>query len=160
MNNFKWAIVLLISFELLGCKTNDASFETIAQMQELATQAYINGDLHSAEGLWSDVVRVMPEHSEAWCQLGHIHYRLHRYTAANNAYQKCLSITPENIAIWHNLTAAKLRDASETLLSGSAYLTTEHDQVLVGKYQLLLRELLRLHGIADGLTNGANGHEE
>lgn len=160
MNNFKWAIILLLSFYLLGCKTNDASFETIAQMQELATQAYTNGDLHRAEGLWSDIVRVMPEHAEAWCQLGHIDYRLHRYAAANNAYQKCLVIKPRNIAVWHNLTAVKLRDASETLIRGSAYLTTEHDRDLVGKYQLLLRELMRLHGIADGLTKGTNRYED
>ncbi|MBR9908668.1 MAG: hypothetical protein GYB30_11580 [Gammaproteobacteria bacterium] len=154
MSKFKRAVIVAIGLPLIGCQSNDASFENIAQLQELAQRAYVSGDLHQAEGLWLDIVKVMPEHTEAWCQLGHIDYRVHRYTAATHAYQKCLAITPHNVSAWHSLTAAKLREASETLLIGSAYLEGEKDQRLVANYQRLLRELMRLHGIAGGELRG------
>lgn len=159
MNKLNAGAVLLFVGSLVGCQATNASFDNIAQLQDLASQSYIAGDLHQAEGYWLDIAKVMPEHNRAWCQLGHINYRLHRYSAASNAYQKCLAIAPQQLSIWHSLTAVKLREASETLLMGSAHLNNEENANLVSKYQLLMRELLRLHGIADGFLVGEEGNE-
>lgn len=154
MNNYGGRLTLLIIIPILlwGCKNTptDASFETIETLQQLARSSYQAGDLHQAEGYWRELTRLTPLHSLAWCQLGHVHYRLHRYQAASKAYHKCLEINPNQVDIWHNLSAVKLREATETLLLGRAYLTDSRDSKLVTNYHRLQRELLRLHGIADG----------
>lgn len=159
MSKFKIVVAICMVGGVSACQSTNASFENVSQLQQLATHAYAAGDLHLAEGYWLNVTQAMPEHADAWCQLGHIDYRLHRYTAAGNAYQKCLAITPNNLAVWHNLTAVKLREASATIIQGSGYLAEEDNQQLIHKYRLLMRELLRLHGIADGALGKAVANE-
>lgn len=155
MSKFKTVVAICMVGGISACQSTSASFENVAQLQQLASHAYAAGDLHLAEGYWLNITQAMPEHTDAWCQLGHINYRLHRYAAAGNAYKKCLAITPNNLAAWHNLTAVKLREASATIIQGSGYLEASDNQQLTHKYQLLMRELLRLHGIADGVLGKA-----
>lgn len=147
-----WGLVLLIP--LVGCKsTQQVRFDTIEQQQKIAIAAYQQGDLHIAEGYWRKIVSAMPEHAQSWCQLGHVNYRLHRYQAASNAYQRCLNLAPEQANIWHNLAAVKLRQATELLLTGQAYLEVAEGRVethsFAYNYQRLMAELVRFHGVAD-----------
>jgi|SRR5690554_1200402 len=153
MSNIVRAIILLLVLTYLsGCKATsaDVSFETIETLQKLAYASYQAGDLHQAEGHWRKLTQLTPLNSIAWCQLGHVHYRRHRYQAASKSYQKCLEINPSQIDVWHSLSAVKLREATETLLLGSSYISDNSDSQLVRNYQRLQRELLRLHGVADG----------
>ncbi|WP_417667037.1 tetratricopeptide repeat protein [Pseudidiomarina sp.] len=136
-----------------GCAaTGKTTFNTLEQQRAIASKSYQQGDLHVAEGYLQRIVSSLPKDSVSWCQLGHINYRLNRYLAATNAYQKCLSITPEQPEIWHNLAAVKLRQATEFLLTGRAYIPeineTGSASSFAVNYTRLLNELGRLHGVA------------
>lgn len=136
-----------------GCAaTEKTTFNTLEQQRAIASKSYQQGDLHIAEGYLQRIVSSLPDHSDSWCKLGHINYRLNRYSAATNAYEKCLSLTPELPEIWHNLAAVKLRQATEFLLTGRAYITeqteTGEPSSFAMNYDRLLNELGRLHGVA------------
>ncbi|WP_417659876.1 tetratricopeptide repeat protein [Pseudidiomarina sp.] len=146
-------IALPLVFTGAGCAaTEKTTFNTLEQQRAIASKSYQQGDLHIAEGYLQRIVSGLPNDSDSWCKLGHINYRLNRYSAATNAYEKCLSLTPELPEIWHNLAAVKLRQATEFLLTGRAYIpeSNEADSAssFTVNYDRLLNELGRLHGVA------------
>ncbi|RWU08758.1 tetratricopeptide repeat protein [Pseudidiomarina gelatinasegens] len=136
-----------------GCAaTEKTTFNTLEQQRAIASKSYQQGDLHVAEGYLQRIVSSLPKDSASWCKLGHINYRLNRYSAATNAYERCLSLTPELPEIWHNLAAVKLREATEFLLTGRAYIPELNEagsaSSFAVNYTRLLNELGRLHGVA------------
>lgn len=144
---------LPIVFIAAGCaSTEKVTFNTLEQQRAIASKSYQQGDLHVAEGYLQRIVSSLPEHSDSWCKLGHINYRLNRYSAATSAYEKCLTLTPEQPEIWHNLAAVKLREATEFLLTGRAYIPESNEAAgassFAVNYDRLLNELSRLHGVA------------
>lgn len=143
-------LVGILVLALTGCNsTQKVNFANVQQHYAVAKTGYIQGDLHTAEGYLLKVVKAQPNHHESWCLLGHVYYRLNSYQAASNAYQTCLSLKPEQSAIWHNLAAVRLRQATELLIKGMPYLqATNVDKQFSTNYQLLLEELARLHGVA------------
>lgn len=145
-------MLIMISLVLAttGCNTTKGvNFSTVEQHYSIATVVYERGDLHTAEGSLQQVLKTQPRHLESWCLLGHVYYRLNRYEAADNAYQKCLALRAEQPAIWHNLAAVKLRQATELLITGLPYLElSERETEFSANYRLLLQELAQLHGVS------------
>ena len=141
---------------LLGCQTTAPQFtETALQPAiENATLAYQQGDLELAEGLWRKLLARDPSLTLGWCHLGHIGFRQHHYDAAFNAYQKCLRYEPQQPAIWQNMAVIRLRQASELMLHGSAYLpATEHLSGQPQGYQRLLQSLMLLQRASQQLED-------
>ncbi|OZB05659.1 MAG: hypothetical protein B7X54_04795 [Idiomarina sp. 34-48-12] len=141
----------MLTIALTGCNaTQKVNFANVQQHYTVAKTGYTQGDLHTAEGYLLKVVKAQPNHHESWCLLGHVYYRLNSYQAASNAYQTCLSLRPEQSAIWHNLAAVRLRQATELLIKGMPYLkATTVDKQFSTNYQLLLEELAHFHGVAN-----------
>lgn len=151
MTNYSYLFILLALVILTsGCKTtNDVNFSSVEQHYSIASDVYQQGDLHTAEGFLQKVIKAQPNHRESWCLLGHVYYRLNSYRAADNAYQKCLSLRGEQPQIWHNLAAVKLRQATELLITGLPYLEPNESNVTFNaNYRLLLQELAHLHGVS------------
>lgn len=149
-NYLRVSVGIILMLVLTGCNTTQkVNFANVKHHYAVAKTGYIQGDLHAAEGYLLKVVKAQPNHQESWCLLGHIYYRLNIYQAASNAYQTCLSLRPEQSAIWHNLAAVRLRQATELLIKGMPYLQSINvDKKFSNNYQLLLEELARLHGVA------------
>lgn len=143
-------IAVLTLLILSGCNaTQKINFANVQHNYSIAKSSYLVGDLHTAEGRLLNVVKAQSNHHESWCLLGHVYYRLNSYEAASNAYQSCLSLQPDQPAIWHNLAAVRLRQATELLISGLPYMATQAgEKQFAANYQLLLDELARLHGVA------------
>jgi cytochrome c-type biogenesis protein CcmH/NrfG len=142
----------MASVFMLGCQTTQPQLgETTFQPAiDNAMMAYQQGDLQLAEGLWRRLLQRDPSLFMAWCHLGHIGFRQHDYDTALNAYQKCLRQQPQQAEIWHNMAVIKLRQASELLIQGSAYLPAEdsasHDHK--HNYQRLLNALMALQRVS------------
>src|SRR5690554_2551229 len=149
---------VLALLSMVGCKTTGLPEDLLAKNTDIALLAYQRGDLHLAEGYLQRVLAANSNHQESWCLLGNINYRLHDYEAATRAFDRCLKINPEQPQIWQNAAAVKLRQATELLLRGQGYLTREEtpSSPLARRFQLLLAELMRLHGVEAAALEGAN----
>lgn len=159
MNKLIPLVLLLLS--LLGCKTTVLPEGALEKNTKIASLAYQRGDLHLAEGYLQRILDTNPNHSDSWCQLGNIRYRLHDYEAATRAYDRCLKLNPSQPVIWHNAAAVKLRQATELLLIGQGYLADNSAPVsspLASQIQQLLVELMRLHGI-NSTTHGESDYD-
>lgn len=148
---------VLALLSMVGCKTTGLPEDLLAKNTDIALLAYQRGDLHLAEGYLQRVLDSNPNHQESWCLLGRINYRLHDYEAATRAFDRCLKLNPQQPEIWHNAAAVKLRQATELLLRGQGYLPHEHapSSPLARRFQLLLTELMRLHGVEAATFEGA-----
>lgn len=150
-------LVLLLLLAATGCAATHSPGHDPTQQRSLkaAEQAYRQGDLHLAEGLWRDIVSDSDHVSPGWCYLGHISFRQHRYDEALSSYQQCLDFRPQQPAIWRNMAALRLRQATELLLSGTAYLAdreaTAGQQRFNREYRKLLRQLMVLQQVDSAL---------
>lgn len=151
--NKKLVLLIVSGIVVSGCQmtsTSMANHEHMDTHYQIAKKAYQQGDLHVAEGYLHRVTAVEPNHAPSWCLLGHIGFRLNRYEAAQQGYERCLRIHPQQPLIWHNLAALRLRQATELLMTGLPYLTQETAPLVPHfkqNYQLLLNELKYLHGL-------------
>lgn len=157
--------ILVLALLLMGCQTTQ-SRELELQLEPAlyaAQTAYRQGDLHFAEGLWRQVLDAYPEQGQVWCDIGHVNYRVHRYDAAYEAYQFCLANNPQQPDIWKNLAAIRLRQATELLLAGHAYLGmptsfgARNNQAQRYEYEMLMQQLLALHRVESPI---AEQHDE
>ncbi len=156
---FKLVVVIVSSLVLSACELTATRPDSGATdtYYRIAWQAYQQGDLHVAEGYLHQVTAAEPNHAHSWCLLGHIGFRLNRYDAAHQAYDKCLQIHPQQPMIWHNLAALKLRQATELLITGLPYVSVEANGKyphFSDNYHLLMSELKRLHGLSGELHEG------
>ncbi len=146
-----WLLLLMVV--IAGCATTGSPAHDPAARSSLkaAELAYRQGDLHLAEGLWREIVSDNDDGSPGWCYLGHISFRQHRYEEALRAYRHCLEFRQQQPEIWRNMAALRLRQATELLLSGSAYLAagepTAAQQRFNREYRKLLRQLMALQQV-------------
>ena len=141
------AVVMVIS----GCQSTSPKLAetTFAPLLDNATKAYQQGDLQLAEGMFRQLIVRDPSLLMAWCHLGHIGFRQHQYEAALNAYQQCLRYQPQQPEIWHNMAVIKLREASELLIQGSAYLPPTTEASLTNQnYPRLIQSLMLLQRVS------------
>lgn len=147
----RYSLLGLACVAVIGCQTTRPQVAEMALKPaiENATMAYQQGDLQLAEGLWRQLLERDPSLLVAWCHLGHIGFRQHAYQASLSAYQKCLRYQPQQPEIWHNMAVIKLRQASELLIQGSAYLPVEEgDSHTTQTYPRLLKALMQLQRVA------------
>lgn len=144
---------LLLALLVAGCTSTGKSVYKPATESSMkaAEMAYRQGDLHLAEGLLLKLVRDSDDSAPGWCYLGHISFRQHRYEEALSAYQRCLDFRQQQPDIWRNMAALRLRQATELLLSGTAYLATDEvtaeQQRFNREYHKLLQQLMVLQQV-------------
>jgi cytochrome c-type biogenesis protein CcmH/NrfG len=143
------SLVLLVLL-LVGCQSSTPQFTqtAFAPAIDSATAAYQSGDLQLAEGLWRQLLERDPTLVEGWCHLGHIDFRQHRYDSALTAYQKCLRYKPQQTDIWQNMAVIRLRQASELMIRGSAFLLPSEGVDNNQDYQRLLQSLMLLQRVS------------
>ncbi|KFZ30114.1 hypothetical protein IDSA_11720 [Pseudidiomarina salinarum] len=146
-------LMLLLMVAAGGCATTGSPGQDPTNQSSLkaAELAYRQGDLHLAEGLWREIVGDEDDLSPGWCYLGHISFRQHRYEEALSSYQQCLDFRQQQPAIWRNMAALRLRQATELLLTGTAYLSDSGDtgeqQRFNREYRKLLQQLMVLQQV-------------
>ncbi|MDX1706261.1 tetratricopeptide repeat protein [Pseudidiomarina sp.] len=147
------AIWLLLALAVAGCTATGKSVYKPATERSMkaAETAYRQGDLHLAEGLLLELVKDGDNSAPGWCYLGHISFRQHRYEEALAAYQRCLEFRQQQPDIWRNMAALRLRQATELLLSGTAYLAagevSTEQQRFNREYHKLLQQLMVLQQV-------------
>ena len=136
---------------LFGCKTTTMQspaprLADAEQRRMLAMQAYEKGDFHLAMGLLQAIDNNQADR-QASCYIGAIHFRLHEYQAAEQKFNKCRLLNPDDAAAWLNSAATHIRLATEILLSGRSHLSERQPTELHGRYDELLQALMRLQNI-------------
>lgn len=147
----RFSYMMLACLFIGGCQSTQPKLGelTLQPAIENATAAYQQGDLQLAEGLWRRLLERDPSLLDAWCHLGHIGFRQHAYEAALSAYQKCLQYQPQQPEIWHNMAVIKLREASELLIQGSAFIDDNRDPNQdAHNYSRLLNALMLLQRVS------------
>ena len=145
------SLLLGVIMLLGGCQSTapQPTEMTFAPLLDNATKSYQQGDLQLAEGLFRQLIAHDPSLMIAWCHLGHIGFRQHRYEAAINAYQQCIRYQPQQPDIWQNMAVIKLREASELLIQGSAFLPPAQEaQQIQSNYSRLIQSLMLLQRIS------------
>ena len=141
----------LVCTLLFGCKTTTIQppaprLADAEQQRMLAMQAYEKGDYHLAMGILQAIDNNQADR-QASCYIGAIHFRLHEYQAAEQKFNKCRLLNPEDPAAWLNSAATHIRLATEILLSGRSHLSEQSPALLHGQYDELLQALMRLQNI-------------
>lgn len=83
----------------------------LVELRATALQAYMQGDLATAERDFLVLTRRVPGEGESWFRLGNIYARTHRPEAAIQAYQEALLRQYDKPKAWHNMGIVYLREA-------------------------------------------------
>lgn len=143
-----WAIVFFV-FISVGCASNNLPADqnkkigiNLVSLESRAEQAYQAGQLEMAEGLYREVLSHKRDYAPAWFRLGNIYTRTNRLDAAVNAYNNCISSDKEFAKAWHNLSIARIRQATDILIEAQNHLIV--DSPAKNKMDQLFLQLMRL----------------
>lgn len=92
----------------------------LVAMEEMAAQAYRQGDYARAADLYAGVVEAMPDQAEYWYRLGNAYARQGLIQQAALSYRQSLALDSDNARGWHNLGMMQLKLANEAFAAGEA----------------------------------------
>lgn len=115
--------LVIILLHLAGCNLQNVKSDkpppsdtNIAELEEMAREAYQNEDWETSEEAYKHLTLQTPYEVEPWFRLGNIYAQTNRLDGAVEAYQEALLIEPENTKVLHNLGVIQLRMAANTFL--------------------------------------------
>lgn len=117
--------------------------QSLYQLMALATMAYNEARLDSAETLYLQVLQRNPEYGEASFKLGNIYSRQGRLDAAVIRYQEALTNDSADGRVWHNLALVRVKQAISTLEMSEQYIGRESPY-----FQYLLQLQLQLNKLS------------
>jgi cytochrome c-type biogenesis protein CcmH/NrfG len=125
--------VIIIALHLAGCNVQNVKSDkpspsdtNIAELEEMAREAYQNEDWETSEVAYKDLTLQTPYEVEPWFRLGNIYAQTNRLDGAVEAYRGALLIEPENTKVLHNLGVIQLRQAANTFVEMRQH-TEEND---------------------------------
>lgn len=86
--------------------------------EQLAEQAYRQGNYVLAAKLYVDIVEAMPDQADYWYRLGNAYAQQGLSQQASLSYQQSLALDPGNARGWHNLGMMHLKLAHEAFDAG------------------------------------------
>jgi len=128
--------LVLVIFTLLmaGCVSTSSSQnssngpkkgQSLLILENKAEAAYVGGHLDIAEGYYRALLKAKATYSPAWFRLGNIYTRTNRLNAAVSAYQRCIQLDNHHEKAWHNLAVARMRQATDVLLSAQEQISDD-----------------------------------
>jgi len=138
----------LLALLTIGCSSNEVAnaenppTTSLLVVENKAEAAYHGGHLDISEGYYRQLLDAKPRYSPAWFRLGNIYTRNNRLQAAVNAYQRCLQLDINHEKAWHNLAVARMRQATDVLLSAQAQIGS--NSPMSGQLARLLDDIMAL----------------
>lgn len=117
--------------------------QSFYQLVALATMAYNEARLDSAETLYLKALQRNPDYAEANFKLGNIYSRQGRLDAAVIKYQQALAVDSADGRAWHNLALVRVKQAIATLEMSEQYIGRESEY-----FQYLLQLQLQLNKLS------------
>lgn len=112
---------VVLSLALAACASAPAprgATVDLAEIEQLAEQAYRQGDYARAAELYADIVEAMPGEADYWYRLGNAYARQGLSQQAALSYQQSLALDPGNARGWHNMGMMHLKLAHEAFEAG------------------------------------------
>jgi tetratricopeptide (TPR) repeat protein len=88
------------------------------EIEQRAEEFYNKANLQLAEVEYRKLLAMVPQYAKGWFKLGNIYLRSNQLDAAISHYEKALSFDAKMTKAWHNLSLARIRQATNTLLEG------------------------------------------
>lgn len=148
------AVVLLAGCKTISGESDLPQRSDLFQLNNEAQLAYEAGEDTQAESLYMALLRKTPNDPEIWFRLGNLYARAHRPDAAADAYQRVLSINPNESRAWYNLAIVRLRQGWAALIQAHGLSAPEHP--LYPESEQMIRHLEKTPGLPPLPKNNAS----
>jgi cytochrome c-type biogenesis protein CcmH/NrfG len=144
---------------LLSACAGGALKSDLVELRAAALQAYMQGDLATAERDFLELTRRVPGEGESWFRLGNIYARTRRPEAAIQAYQEALLRQYDKPKAWHNMGIVYLREAGNAFTQ--LLMELDPDDPFYPRIDSLNEAVINLlNSAAEGENESGNGGTE
>jgi len=88
---------------LLPAACNETPKETYQQLVETGNALYADNHYQQALGTWTQALAIKPDSPNVYHKIGECHEKIAEYQQALHAYDKAVSLQPEDWKSWFNL---------------------------------------------------------
>ncbi len=135
---FLFSSILLVS--ACASKENRLKPTGVVEVERKAEGYYKQANLQLAEVEYRRLLKMVPQYAKGWFRLGNIYLRTSQLDAAIRHYEKAIAYDSKMAKAWHNLSLARIRQATNTLVEGQQHVESGHS----AEIDLLLKKLLLL----------------